>query len=227
MQLFSTLDLVALACFVGAWIIYALAIEKSGFGRRGLNAHMHRYRFLWMNQMLARDVRIVDAQIVAALQNGNAFFASTSLIALGGTLTLLHSTDQVLEVIGALPFATRTSPTQWQAKTMGLAIIFVYAFFKFSWSYRLFNYVAILIGATPPIERKDDAEAKAFVERIARLSEVAGMHFNRGQRAFFFALGYLGWFVSPVVFLAATVAVVIVMLRRQFASDSRRAVVGG
>jgi uncharacterized membrane protein len=27
--------------------------------------------------------------------------------------------------------------------------------------------------------------------------EAAGRHFNRGQRAFFFALGYLGWFVRP------------------------------
>ncbi len=32
----------------------------------------------------------------------------------------------------------------------GLALIFVYAFFKFAWAYRLFNYGAILIGAVPP-----------------------------------------------------------------------------
>lgn len=225
MQLFSTLDLVALACFIGAWIVYAVALENSAYGKRALNAQMHRYRYSWMEQMLARDVRIIDTQIVAALQNGNAFFASTSLIAIGGSLTLLHSTDQVLEVIGALPFGIRTTATQWEAKTMGLAIIFVYAFFKFAWSYRLFNYVAIMVGATPPFEQKDDADAKAHVARVARLSEVAGTHFNRGQRAFFFALGYLGWFISPWLLIAATAAVVVVMWRRQFASDSRRAVV--
>ena len=225
MLLFSTLDLVALAFFIGVWTIYALATENSAYGKRGLNAHMNRYRYLWMERMLARDVRIVDTHIIATLQNGNAFFASTSLIAVGGTLTLLHSTDQVLEVIGALPFGIRTTATQWEAKTMGLAIIFVYAFFKFAWSYRLFNYVAIMIGATPPFEQKDNAEAKAHVARVARLSEVAGMHFNRGQRAFFFALGYLGWFVSPWVFIAGTTAVLIVTWRRQFASDSRHAVV--
>ena len=28
--------------------------------------------------------------------------------------------------------------------------------------------------------------------RTTRLFEAAGRHFNRGQRAFFFALGYLG-----------------------------------
>jgi uncharacterized membrane protein len=48
----------------------------------------------------------------------------------------------------------------------------------------------------------------------------AGRHFNRGQRAFFFALAYLGWFISPSVFMVTTA----VMWARQFVSDSRRAV---
>lgn len=102
---------------------------------------------------------------------------------------------------------------------MGLAIIFVYAFFKLAWSYRQFNYVAIMVGGTPSMERKDSPEAKAYIKRVSRLCEVAGMHFNRGQRAFFFALGYLGWFVSPWVFIVATIAVVAVMWLGQFASD--------
>ena len=224
--LFSTIDLAALAFFIGAWICYAITVESTPLGRRSLNARMNEHRYHWMEQMLAREVRIIDTQIVAALQNGNAFFASTSLIAVGGTLTLMHSTDQVLDVIGALPFGIRTSATQWEAKTMGLAIIFVYAFFKFAWSYRLYNYVAIMIGATPSSEFKESADARTHIRRAARLSEIAGQHFNRGQRAFFFALGYLGWFVSPWLFIAATIAVVIVMWRRQFASDSRHAVVG-
>ena len=57
-------------------------------------------------------------------------------------------------------------------------------------------------------------------ERAARLCEVAGRHFNRGQRAFFFALGYLGWFISPYVFMASTAACLFVMARRQLFSDA-------
>ena len=52
---------------------------------------MNVYRDEWMERLLARDMRMVDAQVTAALQNGTAFFASTSLIAVGGTLTLLRS----------------------------------------------------------------------------------------------------------------------------------------
>ena len=96
----------------------------------------------------------------------------------------------------------------------------------FAWSYRLYNYVAILLGATPPSSQRDTAEAEAHVMRTTRLFEAAGRHFNRGQRAFFFALGYLGWFVSPWVLLATTALVVVVTWRRQFASNAWQAMGG-
>jgi uncharacterized membrane protein len=224
--LFSVLDLAALAWFVGAWTLYSFTLSSTEQRREGLNSEMHKYRDIWMSQMLARDMRMVDAQIVAALQNGTAFFASTSLIAIGGALTLLRSTDEILQVIAALPFGIQSTAVQWEAKTIGLAIIFVYAFFKFAWAYRLYNYVAILVGATPPATDKDLPEAKAHAERVGRLCEVAGRHFNHGQRAFFFALGDLGWFVSPWLLMVTSIGVAVVLWRRQFASDSRRAMLG-
>ena len=109
---------------------------------------------------------------------------------------------------------------------MGLAVLLVYAFFKFAWAYRLYNYLAILVGATPPATQKDSEEAQAHAIRLARLCDVAGRHFNRGQRAFFFALAYLGWFISPWLLMATSVIVAIILWRRQFASDSRRALIG-
>jgi uncharacterized membrane protein len=223
---FTGLDLVALAWFAAAWIAYAAAVEWSPYRRKGLNALIDGYREMWMRRMLERDMRMVDMQIMAALQNGTAFFASTTLIAIGGALTLLRGTDEVLTVLASLPFGIETTRTQWEAKVIGLAIILIYAFFKFAWSYRLFNYVAILFGATPLAAEKDSPEAKAHAVRTARLFTSAGRHFNRGQRAFFFALAYLGWFISPWVLMVTTAAAVIVMWARQFASESRRAVVG-
>jgi uncharacterized membrane protein len=173
--------------------------------------------------MLAREMRMVDMQIMAALQNGTAFFASTTLLAIGGALTLLRTTSEMLSVVSALPFGIQATQSLWEAKAIGLVVIFVYAFFKFAWSYRLFNYVSILLGAMPLERDKDTPEAETHVKRTAALFAAAGRHFNHGQRAFFFALGYLGWFVSPYVFLATTAAVVVVMWFRQFASDARRA----
>jgi uncharacterized membrane protein len=220
---FTLPDLLAFAWFLAAWIAYSIVIEKTAKGRDSLNALMNDYRDEWMERLLARDMRMVDAQVTASLQNGTAFFASTSLIAVGGALTLLRAGHEMLPVVSLLPFGTPMTPELWELKMLGLIIIFVYAFFKFAWSYRLFNYFAIMVGAAPPPEEKNTALAQAFAHRAARLCADAGRHFNRGQRAFFFALGYLGWFLGPLPLAVTTAGVVIVMWRRQFASDARMA----
>jgi len=222
----TTFDLIALAWFVIAWGGYAFLVERTSHGHVSLNRRMNDFREVWMRRMLAREVRMVDMQIMAALQNGTAFFASTSLIAIGGSLSLLRSTDEMMAVASYLTFGVPASRVLWEAKTIGLCVVFVYAFFKFAWSYRLYNYVAIMLGGTPFASEKDTPEAQAHVLRTARLFTSAGRHFNRGQRAFFFALGYLGWFAGPIVFVVTTAAVVIVMWRRQFVSDSLQAVAG-
>ena len=222
----NIIDILAFAWFLTAWLGYSYVIERTASGRTGLNAMMNRHRDDWMLHMIGRENRIVDAQVSAALQNGTAFFASTSLIAIGGALSLLRSPDAVLPVMSVLPGGTPPARELWELKMLGLAIIFVYAFFKFAWSYRLYNYFAILLGAAPPAAEKDTPAAKAFAHRAASICADAGQHFNRGQRAFFFALGYLGWFLGAVPLMATTLAIVVVMWRRQFASVSRRAFEG-
>ncbi len=221
---FSAADYGALGFFVAAWIGYHVAVEVLPAGRTSLNALMNAHRRLWMEQMLHRDLRIIDTTIMASLQNGTAFFASTSLIAVGGVVTLLGSTDKVVTLFADLPFGIATTRVAWEVKVMGLLVIFVYAFFKFAWAYRLFNYAAILLGAVPMTDASDEPEARAAARRAAQMNVVAGRHFNRGQRAFFFALAYLGWFVSPYLLLATTAAVLFVMWRRQFASDAVAAI---
>ena len=223
---FTIVDYLGLAFFALAWMAYWAAVELTPAGRRGLNPLMNEYRHRWMEQLVVRENRIVDTTILASLQNGTAFFASTSLIAVGGVLALFQSTDTVVGLFAELPFGLSTTRVAWEVKVMGLAVVFVYAFFKFAWSYRLFNYVAILVGSVPVLRDDNHEEALAAARRAAAMSVVAGKHFNRGQRAFFFALAYLGWFVSAYVFIAATAAVLYVMWKRQFASDAREALLG-
>jgi uncharacterized membrane protein len=219
---FSVVDYVALAFFASAWVAYYAAVERTKAGGRSLNSQMNQFRYRWMEQMVIRENRIVDTTIMASLQNGTAFFASTSLIAIGGVLTLFKSSDDVVALFSGVPGLAMTR-LGWELKVGGLAVIFVYAFFKFAWAYRLFNYVAILVGSVPVLRSDNHAEAQAAARRAAGMHAVAGQHFNRGQRAFFFALAYLGWFASAYVFIATTGAVLYVMWRRQFASDARTA----
>jgi uncharacterized membrane protein len=218
-----SLDILAVGFFIFEWLVYAITLEHTAYGRVSLSARMNVYREVWIRRMLDRETRMVDMQIMASLQNGTAFFASTSLLAIGGGLALLRATSDALAVLSKLRVDLSPSPALWELKCIGLILVFVYAFFKFAWSYRLFNYVAILLGATPPASQRDTPEAQAHVMRTTRLFEAAGRHFNRGQRAFFFALGYLGWFISPWVLFVTTALVVIVTWRRQFASNAWRA----
>ena len=217
----TNLDLLSLGWFMLAWAIHAYVVERSNWRKKSLNYRMDLSRRDWMRAMLGRDVRIVDTQIMASLHQGTAFFASTSLFAIGGALALLRSSGEVMDVFRTLPFALPTSHAVFEIKVVGLLLLFVYAFFKFAWSYRLFNYVAIQIGATPPAKQSKSKMALAHVDRIARMITIAGRHFNRGQRAIFFALAYLGWFVNGYVLGFATAAVLFVVLMRQFGPTAR------
>ena len=70
--------------------------------------------------MLERDMRMMDMQIMSSLQNGTAFFASTSLLALGGTLTLLRLPEDLMSVVSTLPLGVRVERDLWEIKTIGL-----------------------------------------------------------------------------------------------------------
>lgn len=217
MWTFHALDWIALAVFTASWAGYTWLVDLSRWRKLTLTAAMDRERHRWMENLLRRDIRIVDTAIVAGLQNGTAFFASTSLLAIGAAFAILTSSDQVLTAVGTLPIPFETSRAAWETKAIGLLAIYAYAFFKFGWSYRLFNYTSILIGAVPFAEQADSDEARRAVERASEMSVIAGHHFSLGQRAFFFSVGFLGWFASAWLFLVITIVVVVALCRRQFA----------
>ena len=108
---------------------------------------------------------------------------------------------------------------------MLLLLIFVFAFFKFVWAYRLNTYCAVLIGAVPG-STEIDVAAKDQAQRAAKLANLAARHFNRGLRAFYFALAALSWVIHPIAFVIATTWVVIVLYRRDFRSRSQQIIRG-
>jgi uncharacterized membrane protein len=218
------LDAIAVALFLGAWLAHHFFSERRS---NGLNSAMARRRRDWMERMAERDARMPDSITNQGLQNGAAFFASTSLLAVGGALAALRSSNEAVQIFAALPFGIATTPQLYDLKVLGFAGIFVYAFFKFVWAYRLFNYGSILIVCTPLANQAGTPEMAIAIERAARMNVAAGKHFNRGLRTLFFALAYLGWFVSPTLLMVTTAAVVVVLWRRQFASEPLAAAMYG
>ena len=52
-----------------------------------------------------------------------------------------------MAVLAELPFAVESPPLLWDLKVLLLVVLFVYAFFKFTWAFRHYNYCLILLGA--------------------------------------------------------------------------------
>lgn len=222
------IDYIALAVFILSWIAYTFITTHRNpfFSRPSLNMAMAERRRRWIYNSLSRDLKMIDTQILAGLQNGTAFFASTSIFAIGGCFALLGATDQVESVFKDLPLVHYAGRTAFELKVIGLTCLFGYAFFKFGWSYRLFNYCTILFGAMPMISETNAnrASAERAAENVIRMNIIAAKNFNDGLRTIFLSIGYLGWFISPYVFIASTLVIITALLRRQFFSSARLAI---
>jgi uncharacterized membrane protein len=223
-------DYIGIAFFVAIWGIFNwLTSVERRFSRVSITRAMAVHRANWIRTSLTRDLKMIDTAIMAGLQNGTAFFGSASLVALGTSFALLGATDQAEALFRDWPSLFHGSRTAFEVKVCGLSAIFAYSFFKFGWSYRLFNYCSILFGGLPMHAEavKDAHAANLAAERVIAMNVIAAKHFNAGLRALFLSIGYLGWFVNAYVFMAMTVFVFFVLIRRQFFSEAREAILKG
>ncbi|MBO6537889.1 MAG: DUF599 family protein [Rhizobiaceae bacterium] len=215
-------DLAALGFFVVVWLALEITVNHSPLRYRSLSGLMARRRREWMLVLAEREIRIVDATILAGLQQGAAYFGTASMLAIGGCFAALGATDEALRLFEDIPVIDAISRVVFELKLAGLTLIFVYAFFKFGWSYRLFNYCSIIIGAVQQPEETDRETRVKQALRAGEMNTIAGKHFTAGQRSLFMALAYLGWFAGPEVFAVTTIAVALVLIRRQFFSNARQ-----
>ena len=219
---FTWIDAAAFTWFLVAWNGYGWYADHGPGYEKSMSAAMCTVRIQWMRMMLAREMRMVDTNILGNLVSGIGFIASTSIFVIGGLVALLGASDEAMDALRHLPFIEVTSRSTWEMKVLLLLIIFVYAFFKFAWSFRLSNYCSILVGAAP--FQPNPEEAERIAHEIAGAHSLVAFHFNRGLRAYFFALAVLGWFAHPLLFIAATALVVWVVYRREFRSRALEAV---
>lgn len=222
----TPLDIAAVLWFFALWTGYNLVADGDRLRRKSLIGLMHEHRSRWMQEMRRRDMRMLDALILNQLQGGNGLFASTSILVVGGLVAALGSTDEAVAALSALPFVGETTRLEWEVKVLLLMLIFVYAFFKFVWSYRLHGFCAVLVGGVPEGGDAGGPEAERRALQAAKIGNLAALHQNRGLRAFYFALAALAWLVHPVLFMVAAAWVVVVLHRRDFRSRSLRIIRG-
>lgn len=217
----STLDIIALVWFFMLWSSYVYYTKRRCQKKEeGLLAAMNRVRCKWVTEILHRENRIMDSQIINTLIRKETFFASTTMLILASSIALIGVNGDILTLFQTIPFAEKTSQVLWVLKVATLAVVFTFAFFKFTWSIRQSSYCATLLGSLPPFEQRETENAKNMAAQLADLSSLAANHFNDGIRAYYFALAELSWFLHPIAFMISTTWVVIILYRREYHSKA-------
>lgn len=214
------IDWVAMVLFFGAWAGYAhFARQREGRGHSILAA-TNAVRRQWMLQATYREVRVIDGVVIQNLSTSPSFFASTTILIIGGLLAVLAG-DKASDLVRELPFAARTSALIFDLKLILLLVVFVYAFFRFTWSMRQYTFGALLVAAAPEADvfLQTGASRDAFADKAGRVVGLAAETFNDGLRAYYFSFAGIGWFFSPIVFMIATLGVVYILYQREFRSE--------
>lgn len=221
LDVFPWSDWLALAWFLAVWWGYAWYSRAASARGETLLAVTNRWRRAWLVQAGIRENRIVDGSIIQTLSSSPSFFASTTIIIIGGLLALLGTTDKAAEVVRELPFAARMTTLQLDLKLGLLLVIFAFSFFRFTWSIRQYTFAALMLGAMPPAAEfiAGQADREGYADRGAALVGMAAESFNDGVRAYYFAFAALAWLVSPLAFAVGTALVAAVLYGREFHSQ--------
>ncbi|WP_282120942.1 DUF599 domain-containing protein [Ruegeria atlantica] len=217
-QLFSPLDYAAIAVLLIAWLWIGWRIENPSPNKSSVTMMMDDYRREWMREMVTRQPRMFDAQVVAAMRQGSTFFASTTMIAVGGGLALLGNTERLAGVANDLAIG-RAPAMVWEIKILIIILFLANAFLKYVWAHRLFGYCAVLMASVP--NEPSDPQAYPRAAQAAEICVTAARSFNRGLRVTYFALASVAWILGPVALLLGTAITFGVLYRREFASHSR------
>ncbi len=219
---FTPADAAAVAALLAAWLGIGWRIEHPSSARPSVSQLMVRYRREWMVQLVTREPRIFDSQVLTNLREGISFFASAVMIAIGGGLALMGDPTSLAAFVPDLGqgAATTDADEVWRIKLALSLLLLVSAFLAFVWSHRLFGYCAVVMASVP--NDVDDPTALPRAAKAAEINITAARSFNRGLRAVYFAMAALAWLAGALPLAVATLVTCVVLWRREFASNSRQ-----
>ena len=216
----SIADGIAFAIFLVGWFGYGYYADYGVRDKsRGLRAATNAHRLQWARQMVRRDNRMTDVALTGNLMQSVSFYASTTTYVIAGVIAVAGTLDRLISMTADLPFARVSAKEVVEIKVLLLAGIFIFAYFKFTWSLRQFNFLSIMVGGAPNCSEPESV-LEPYAQKFALLSALAGDEFNRGVRAYYFGFAAMTWFISPHHFIAFTIIVLLVLWRREFHSHT-------
>jgi len=218
----TPVDIAAAAIFILCWVGYE-PILKSLSGRRGgINHDMAVVRETWIRRMLKRDMRLLDANLLNHLLTSASFFASTNLIVIAAAAGALFGGEAVFHSVRSLVLAA-PSPNWLIEIKIGLVVVTLSrGLLDFIWAIRQMNYCSALFGAAP--EADDVARHSAFARAAVNVLHPAFSAFNKGVRAYYFAMAAALWIVNGWAMLFGVLAATFWLIRRQVASQAAHGV---
>lgn len=218
-------DLMAVLLFAAGWVGYVFFAARHGARAPSLHTSMDRFRRDWMLQMIGRDNRMVDVNVMRNMSRSSQFFASTTMLILGALMASMGYVQQAQDMVSGLPFTVKASARLLEIKMLLMVLIFVHAFFKLSWAIRQLNFCGILVAAAPKTPESNPEQFAAHINRIARITSYAMSNFNHGLRSYYFAVAAMAWFLHPWLMIVATAWVVFILYHREFKSKTLHALV--
>ncbi len=215
------LDWLALCMFAAGWVAYAWFAQRRAHRYPSILASTNRIRNAWMHQITYREVRVLDGLVIQNLSTSPSFFASTTILIIGGLLAVLGTSEKASGFVREIPFAVHTSGLAFDLKVVAMLAVFVYAFFRFTWSMRQYTFGALLVASAPEAQQFAELglSRQAFSERAGGVVGLAAEAFNDGLRAYYFAAALIAWFFSPWFFMLCSAAVIYILYQREFHSD--------
>lgn len=216
----SWFDAAALAIFLACWLGYGPFLRMLARGGV-LNLDMDAVRLAWMRAMCARESRIVDGQLLGHTINSASFFASANLILIAAVGGVLFGGEGALQTVAGV--VIEAPARVLEAKLALIVVCLSRGMLDFIWAIRQLNYSVALIGAAPDAEA-DPSRNRDYADAATEVLNPAVAGFNRGVRAYYFALAAGAWLVSPLFLALGALAAVALLAWRQMRSPASQGI---
>ena len=219
----NALDLGALALFLICWLAYQPLLGVLSRRRGGvINTDLTVIRAAWMRNMVVRENRFMDGQLLGHALNSASFFASSNLLLIAATAGALFGGEATFRSVSALVVIQTSSRLLFEFQLALVLVTLARGLLDFIWSIRQMNYCIASVGATPEV--LTEAEQDAFGDAVARILNPALSSFNTGVRGYYFALAAAAWLFGPWAFIGTTLGAMALLFWRQRRSRAAHAI---
>jgi uncharacterized membrane protein len=216
-------DGAALAVFLIVWIGYPWAVHRLGLRRGAVNLDMTVIRAFWMREMVRRpDRRLLDGQLLGHTLNTATFFSSTNLILIAAVAGTLFGGERTYRAVLDIPLLSHGPRILFEFKLILVLSTLAGGLLDFVWAIRQLGYCLALTGAAPT--SGPSAAMESYADAASKIFDRTLTAYNSGVRGYYFSLAAAAWLVSPPALVIATLGAAGLLLARQLASPTARAI---